>query len=231
MLTVNKLFATKAAGQAALVVLIAMSCGLFFRPSIAAELRPDEAIEKAVAMLSMAIEPRHEELTHDRQEMYGVVDDFLLRYADMRGACRVIMSKHWKNATSEQRTRFINAFNSHVSNLLVDLFLEMKFDTLSVQPCEGDLEEIPVMVKTTVRLDNGSVASFNFRMHDNDGDWRILDVVAGGVSYVKLYRSQITVEVAEYGLDQVIERFEQKSARETATQLSVPAGSEPVSNF
>jgi ABC-type transporter MlaC component len=63
-----------------------------------------------------------------------------------------------------------------------------------------------------VIVSNASVIRLSFRMHDKFGDWRILDVVAEGVSYLKLYRSEFRQEIAEYGLDQAIERFAQKAA-------------------
>lgn len=188
-----------------------MSC-LLVRTLPAAELRPDDTIEIAMAKLANVVDPRHKELTQDRQAIIDVIDDFLIQYADMRGACRVILSNQWKTATTDQRTRFIEAFNNHVSKLLVDLIPGLDFDTVSIEPFEGDLEELPVRVRTTVRGATGDVIRFDFLMHNKDGDWRILDVIAEGVSYLKLYRSEFKLEITEKGLEQVIERFAQKSA-------------------
>ena len=45
-----------------------------------------------------------------------------------------------------------------------------------------------------------------------DGDWRVADIEAEGVSYVRTYRSQFRVDIAADGLGSVIEWLEQKAA-------------------
>ena len=191
--------------------LMCIAFGLLISTTSANELPPDKTIENAVAALASAVEPRREELRRDKRATVAVIDDFLNRYSDMRLACRIILSTSWKTATIDQRKRFMEAFNNHVTNMLIDLVPELDFDNITVVPFEGDVEELPVTVRTTVRTVEGDLLQFNFRMHNKDGDWRILDVVAEGVSYVKLYRAEFRQEISEHGLEETIERFAQRS--------------------
>jgi ABC-type transporter MlaC component len=44
-------------------------------------------------------------------------------------------------------------------------------------------------------------------------DWQVIDVVAEGVSYVKTYRSQFSVDIATEGLSNVLAWLTEKGAR------------------
>jgi len=191
--------------------LMCTAFGLLISTTSASELPPDKAIEISVAALASAVEPRRDELKRDKRATVEVIDEFLNRYSDMRLACRVILSTNWKTATTDQQERFMEAFNNHVTNLLIDLVPALDFDNITVAPFAGDAEELPVTVHATVRTVDGDLLQFNFRMHNKDGDWRILDVVVEGVSYLKLYRAEFRQEIAEHGLEETIERFAQRS--------------------
>jgi phospholipid transport system substrate-binding protein len=169
-------------------------------------------IENAVAMLADAVGSESEVPTHNRQALEDQVDAFLIRYADMRGACRIILSKHWRTATTDQRGLFMEAFNDHVRKLLINLILTIDFDTVIVEPFAGNIEELPATVRATFRTDEGSIINFDFRAHNKEGDWRILDVVAEGVSYLKIFRSEFGAQIADQGLEQAIAQFAQRSA-------------------
>jgi phospholipid transport system substrate-binding protein len=179
--------------------------------SLANETGPDEAVIVALADLAGAVQPRREELRGNRQATVRIVDSFLQNYADIRLACGFILGAHWKSATSDQRKRFESAFNRHVNNLLVDLVTELDFGGIAVERFEGDPEEQPVTVKATLRKVNGDLLHFDFRMHDKPGDWRIFDVTAEGVSYVRLYNSEFRQEILRHGLDEAITRFTERS--------------------
>jgi phospholipid transport system substrate-binding protein len=178
----------------------------------AADLRPDDTIESAVAILAKAADTQDNGVTHDRQASIELINDFLIQYADIQGASRIILSERWKITTVDDRVRFTEAFHNHVSKLLIDLVADLDFDTVSMEPFEGDLEELPVKVRLIVRQTAGAVLRVDFLMHDNDGRWKILDVIIEGVSYLRHYRTEFRLEINENGLEQVIERFVQESS-------------------
>lgn len=52
-------------------------------------------------------------------------------------------------------------------------------------------------------------------MIGKEADWRVIDIVAEGVSYVRTYRSQFQVDIAADGLKSVLEWLEQKASPRT----------------
>lgn len=180
-------------------------------PTYADEAGPDEAVTAALADLADSIESRRRELLNDAEATHAIVGDFLASYADIRLACGLILDAQWKTATAEQRNRFELAFTQHVMNLLDGLVLDLDFENIAVNRFEGNVDELPVTVRATFRTLDGDLLRFDFRMHDRHGDWRIFDVIAEGVSYVKLYRSEFRQEIIRYGLDETITRFARRS--------------------
>jgi ABC-type transporter MlaC component len=69
------------------------------------------------------------------------------------------------------------------------------------------------MIRSTFRTSKKETIHFVLAIHERQGRWLIFDVIAEGVSYVKTHRNQITGEIADIGIEAMIERFEIRSTR------------------
>ena len=144
-------------------------------------------------------------------DLLDAVRSFLAEYADVHYAARLIIATYWETATSGQRDRFVEAFNNQVTNLLVKFVPDIDFASVRIVPFLGDVEEAPLMIRTTFQTSDKKTIHFDLIIHEREGRWLIFDVIAEGVSYVKTYRYQITSEIADTDLDAMIERFEIRS--------------------
>jgi ABC-type transporter MlaC component len=88
-------------------------------------------------------------------------------------------------------------------------------------PAAGDRDESPARVKTILKLNDGTEVGVDFVMVERGDSWRVVDIVAEGVSYVRTYRSQFRVDIAGDGLDSVIVWLQGKAAR-TAAEAQRP---------
>ncbi len=71
---------------------------------------PNAAIEEAAQLLDQAIEGRLDELAEDKEALYALIDELLLPRFDQRYAAQLVLSRHWRTASEEDRERFIDAF-------------------------------------------------------------------------------------------------------------------------
>jgi phospholipid transport system substrate-binding protein len=71
---------------------------------------PDAVIEGAVTELTDKLSGRKEELAEDRDALYALINDILLPRFDRKLAAQLVLAKHWRTASDEQRERFIEAF-------------------------------------------------------------------------------------------------------------------------
>ena len=176
----------------------------------------NEIVGGAAAELATTIATRRAELENDRDAIATLVDTLILPRFDMRRGSRAILAEHWDSASQADRDRFVTAFYDYLVATYGDLLLHFKPETLRVLPFDGDAAHSPARVHTIITLDDGTEVDVDFVMIGADRDWRVVDIEAEGVSYVRTYRSQFRVDIAADGLGSVIEWLEQKAA-------SVPA--------
>ena len=131
------------------------------------------------------------------------------------------MGKYWRQASDEQRERFILALYRSLVRTYASGILEYRGDQLEVLPVDGDLASGKVVVETRVTLETGVVTPVNYRMRLKDDRWLAYDVIIEGISYVANYRKQYASEFRAKGIDAVIEELEAKSQKSTETTAAV----------
>jgi phospholipid transport system substrate-binding protein len=177
---------------------------------------PSDVVAGAADELAATIIARRADLEGNHAAIAALVDTLLLPRFDMQRGTRAILAEHWEASTPAERERFTEAFYRYLVASYGDLLLHFKADTLRVLPFDGDLAATPARVHTVLTLNDGTEVDVDFVMLDRDGDWRVVDIVAEGVSYVRTYRSQFRVDIAADGLISVIEWLEQKAAPRAA---------------
>ena len=172
----------------------------------------NEIVAGTAAELAAEVAARRAELEGDHEAIAMLVDSAILPRFDMRRGSRAILAEHWDSASPADRDRFVTAFYEYLVAIYGDLLLFFKPGTLRVLPFDGDPAHSPARVHTIITLNDGTEVDVDFVMVERDGDWRVVDIEAEGVSYVRTYRSQFRVDIAADGLGSVIEWLEQKAA-------------------
>ena len=186
--------------------------GLFAAAAVAQPFEGNQVVATTAVELAATIESRRAEFEADPRALHALIDALLLPNFDMQRGCRAILAEHWDAADAADRDRFVAAFYDYLVTAYGDLLLFFRPETLRVLPFEGDPVESPARVRTILTMNDGTEVDVDFVMLQRDGHWRVVDIVAEGVSYVKTYRSQFRVDVATEGLDSVITWLEQKAA-------------------
>lgn len=171
------------------------------------EQSPHVLIETTAVAVSERLDGRKAYFDENPDELYALVDELLLPLFDTRYAGRLVLGKHWKRATKEQRDRFVDVFYRFLLQSYANGILEFEQGTIKVIPPEGEAQEKRVVVKTETRMDDGSEVPINYSMRKTSKGWRVYDVRIEGVSYVQNYRNQFNAEIAALGVDAVIDRL------------------------
>jgi len=172
---------------------------------------PNAVVEEAVALLAERLDGRKDELTTDKQALYALIDDILLPRFDREYAAALVLGQHWRTASDEQRQRFIEAFYQAILHRYAEGILEYEQDRVQVLPFRGDASKQRTMVKTLVKLDDGSKAEVNYALVNRNGRWLLFDVTIEGVSYVRNFRAELDSEIRTTSLAKVIERLESEA--------------------
>ncbi len=169
---------------------------------------PNELVREAVDLLADGLDGRKEELAADKNALYAFIDGILMPRFDRQFAASAVLAKHWRTASDDQKKRFIEAFYVTLVRRYADGILEFDTDRIEILPYKGNAKKRTTVVKTRVRLDDGTNIPVHYTLVNRKDKWRMFDVKIEGVSYVVNYRKEIDSEIRGSSLDKVIERLE-----------------------
>ena len=144
--------------------IISVALAMLLLSAAAHATTPNEFIVEAVDALAEKMEGRRDELAADSEALYALIDDILLPRFDRRLAAQQVLARHWRSASKEQQTRFIEAFYTTLVQRYADGVLDFEHDRVAVLPFRGDTSKRTVVVKTRVDLEDGTNVSVNYTL-------------------------------------------------------------------
>jgi len=180
--------------------------------SLALAASPNEVIQAAADDMAKRLEGRKDYLAEHPEELYALINEVLLPKFDTRYAGRLVLGKHWRDATPEQRERFIDAFYNFMLRSYAKGVLKFDQNRVTVLPLSAPPDRGRVVVKTQMRMDDGNEVPVNYSLRETPAGWRVYDVRIEGISYVQNYRNQFNAEIGAKGIDAVIARLEADAA-------------------
>ncbi|MBM4219633.1 MAG: ABC transporter substrate-binding protein [Gammaproteobacteria bacterium] len=177
---------------------------------------PQELIDVTARRLLEALDADRELARKDPARVRQLVDQILLPHFDTDYSARLVLGRHWRTATPEQRQRFIDAFYQSQLRNYGSALADFTADRLAVLPFRGDLSSGQAMVRTEVKRSNGQRVPVNYSLHATPQGWKAWDVTIEGISYVRNFRNDVGAEVDQAGLESVIKRLETAGPRAVA---------------
>ena len=187
---------------------ILLSALLLTVPAAAQANAPNEVIEQAVDLLTEGLDTRRDELSTDESALRDFIDGILLPRFDRDFAAAAVLGKHWRSASDEQKQRFIDAFYESLVQRYADGVVEFDMERVEILPYKGDAKKRTTVVRTQVRLDDGSKIPVDYTLVNREERWRMFDVKIEGVSYVINFRKELESEIRATSLEAVIQRLE-----------------------
>jgi phospholipid transport system substrate-binding protein len=169
---------------------------------------PAQILEGAARSMLKELDANRAEYRKDPSKIDALVEKDLLPHFDTEYAARLVLGAHWRDATPEQRKRFISAFYHSMEANYGKSLVDFTGDRLKVFPTKMDANADRTTVRTEVKRDNGSTVPVNYSMRRGPDGWKAWDVVIDGISYVKSFREDFGSEIDQKGLDEVITRME-----------------------
>ena len=185
---------------------------------------PQQLVEQVSTDLLNAIAADRAVLAKDPAKLRAVVDRVLLPNFDAEYSARLVLGKHWRTATPEQRTRFIDAFVDSMMRQYGTALLDFTANRMTMLPFKGDPAATSATVRTEIKRDDGTPVPVNYSMRATPSGWKAWDVTIEGVSYVKNFRTDFSAEIDAKGLDAVIQRLESQGTTAAPAKAAAKAG-------
>jgi phospholipid transport system substrate-binding protein len=170
---------------------------------------PSELVEAAAQAMLRDLDANRAAYRQDPSKVDVLVEKNLLPHFDTEYAARLVLGKHWRTASPEQRKRFVDAFYHSLLRNYGSALVEFTGDRLKVFPLKLDPNVERATVRTEVKRSNGTRVPVNYSMRKTPDGWKAWDVVIEGISYVKSFREDFGAEIDQRGIDAVIQRMEQ----------------------
>lgn len=169
-------------------------------------------VQQVTSMIVGELAARRETLRDDPQALYALVDRHILPYFDFeRMSRRVLGKKRWKNASAEQRARFVSAFRNLLVRTYAIVLNEYQGQQLTYHDPVAREKEDEIVIPAQLDLSGGQAVRFAYAMQRSGTEWKVFDVAIDGVSLVTNYRSSFRSEIARHGIDGLIGRLEAKN--------------------
>ena len=180
-------------------------------PAGASQLGPQELMNDVSKRMFAALDSNRAAIRKDPEKVYPLVDQILLPNFDTEEAARLVLAKYWRDATPEQRRRFVSALYKALLHTYGGALADFTSERLKILPYKPDpATPDKATVRTEVTRSSGTVVPVDYRMHRTDAGWKAYDVVIEGISYVRNYRTDLGAEADQKGLEEVITRLEKE---------------------
>jgi phospholipid transport system substrate-binding protein len=169
---------------------------------------PSDVVKAVAEGMLKELDANRAAYQKDPQKISVLVDKYLLPNFDIETSARAVLGLHWRQATPEQRKRFVDAFYHSLLRNYGAALVDFTADRFVILPYKGDPNDTTATVRTEVKRSSGDKVPVNFSLRKVDGVWKAWDVVIEGISYVKSFRTDFGAEIQQKGLDEVINRLE-----------------------
>ncbi|MCC5860037.1 MAG: ABC transporter substrate-binding protein [Ectothiorhodospiraceae bacterium] len=184
---------------------------------------PEQVVAEVFDQSVNALLDNREAIRESPRVAFELIDETLSPWIHYPLMGQLILTRHWREATPEQRDAFLEAFREYVIRTYAAV-LSDNVDTIATEVSRsGRMLEIQsvtepdqrgrVVVRTQLRLENSSPIPVHYRMISTDDGWRVWDVVIENISFVTNYRDEYGSEIRRIGLDALIERLRERNAR------------------
>ena len=151
----------------------------------------------------------------NKTEIHSFVDHDIFPNVDTVRMSALVLGKHWRKASKQQKKQFIAAFKNLLVNTYSTTFTEQFNDwTIDYLPLKLKAGDKTTTVKTIVSQSGKADAKIDYSMVLRNDQWKIYDLKVEGISLVISNRETFNQMIKDSGsLDTVIAELEAKNQR------------------
>ena len=176
------------------------------------ERTPEQIVEETSTELLKVINEQSERIKNEQGYVNQVINDLILPVIDLQSMGKLILGKHWKKASEEQRSQFINEFKAMLIRTYAKSVADYGHAKVTVFPPQGEQKGKRHRVKSHLDLGSGTPLQVDYVFRRKEGSWKVFDLVVDGLSLIKNFRTSFSQEISETSLDALITRLANTNA-------------------
>jgi phospholipid transport system substrate-binding protein len=160
-----------------------------------------EALKARDAEIRAALPPQGTEPTAaSRQRLESIVT----KAVDLEGMAKSALGKTWAETPPAKQKKFLDAFKGRFRKATGEQLDQYRSTSIKYFPEKKEDDDTFVPTEVLVK---GEPTHVDYRMREEKGGWRIVDIVVDDVSTVENYRSSFNRIIKKEGMDGLIARL------------------------
>ncbi len=177
-------------------------------------LGPDAVIRELYDKWVQAAKAQRDAIAKDRKLLYSITEEITTPYIDFARLSRLVLGRYWRQASDEQRQRFMREFRAHLVRTYATAMFRYIDADFVFKPAKYKPGDRQVIVKTeTIPGDGRPRFPMNYVVYRADSGWKAMDVTIEGISIVTTLRNIVRSEIQNKSLDGVIAELAEKNRR------------------
>ena len=129
---------------------------------------------------------------------------------DMPFISRTVLGKYWETFNSEQRSRFVEAFTQLSIATYAGNFDRYSGEHFKIIP-EKEVDGGRILVQSQLTKSDGGQVQLDYLLHRTGSQWRIVNIIAEGVSDLALKRADYSAFLKNKGFEALLKKLNEKT--------------------
>ena len=155
--------------------------------------------------------------TSPRRERESRTRDRLRQDFDLNVISRIVLGKHWRRMSQDQRKIFIEVFTDAMVQQILTLFAKYSGETFDITAVGRDRtnDKLIAITVTVMRSEGALLANVHWRVRKVGDRFKVVDIVIEGISLALTLRQEFAAVIERSGgkVDGLIEELRKSVAR------------------
>jgi phospholipid transport system substrate-binding protein len=143
------------------------------------------------------------------QGRYSQLEQAILKSHDLKKIVRIVVGKEWKKLSDQQKITLNDVFSRLSISAYAFNFKEFSGESFQYQS-EDETARGGIIVHTLLKLPKDKDVKFDYMLKKKGDSWRIINIIANGVSDLALKRSEYTSILKRKGFEALIAKINEK---------------------
>ncbi len=143
------------------------------------------------------------------QGRYKKLEQAINKSHDLTKITRVVIGREWVKLSEEQQQKLVAVFTALSIAAYADNFKEFSGESFKFDS-EEETTRGGVIVHTYLQIPDDKAVKFDYMLKKKGESWRIINIIANGVSDLALKRSEYTSILKKDGFDALIIKINKK---------------------
>lgn len=171
--------------------------------------------ENAITMVENLTQKGIEEVINSNapiEEKNRIFKKLFTENLDLDFIGRYVLGRYWRTATPQQKKEFISLYKEFNVKTWSKRFDEFKGKSFVFEGTTSASNPKQVFVNTKVPMPEGAPVSVKWRVYENKGKLKIIDIIIENVSLAQTARNEYTMFISKSpkGIDGLLENLREK---------------------